>query len=93
MPQPTVLNARARTTVDQVNGSHLRNTTKDEPSVHRLLLHDQPPLKVQSIRHVCAGLLQSYMMGGNVEPWKPRHVDQALVGCMGARFLFPDYLS
>ena len=61
LPPAVVLNAHARTTVDQVNESCLRRPVGDGAFVHGLLLLDQVPLNIQSIPNVCAGLLQSYI--------------------------------
>ena len=91
LPLPIVLNALAKTTVDQVNESCLRTDVGDVASVHGLLLLDQAPLKLQSIPKTCATLLQSYITGGDAEPWKLRHTDDALFGGMDGHFLFPDY--
>ena len=93
LPRSTVLNALARTTIDQINEGNLQNPIGDEPFIHNLLLLDQVPLQVQSIPNECAQLLQSYIMGKvGLEPWKAMDVDEALPVCTEARFLFPDYL-
>ena len=63
----------------------------DVASVYGLPLLDQALLKVQSIPEACATLLQSYITGGDAEPWKVRHIDDELFGGMGGQFLFPDY--
>ena len=92
VPLSTVLNALARTTIDQINEGNLQNPIGDEPLVHNLLLLDQVPLQVQSIPNECAQLLQSYITGKvGLEPWKAMDVDEALPVCTEARFLFPDY--
>ena len=91
VPLFTVLNALAQTTLDQVDQSYLQVPLEEGPVAHNMLRLDQSPLKVHSILHECAKPLQSYSNGAESEPWKLKHVADALAGGTDSRFLFPDH--